>query len=36
MKFSVNTFVIDKAYSEELRRKVGVFKTLLPPENLFF
>lgn len=27
MKFSINTFVIDKAYSEELRRKVGVFKT---------
>lgn len=27
MKFSLNTFVIDKAYSEELRRKVGVFKT---------
>ncbi len=27
MKFSVHTFVIDKAYSEELRRKVSVFKT---------
>lgn len=27
MKFSVSTFVIDKAYSEVLRRKVGVFKT---------
>ena len=27
MKFSINQFVIDKAYSEELRRKIGVFKT---------
>jgi uncharacterized protein len=27
MKFSRDTFVIDKAYSEELRRKVSVFKT---------
>ncbi len=27
MKFSINTFVIDKVYAEELRRKVGVFKT---------
>jgi uncharacterized protein len=27
MKFSINTFVIDKSYSEELQRKVGVFKT---------
>ncbi len=27
MKFSINPFVIDKAYAEELRRKIGVFKT---------
>ncbi len=27
MKFSINPFVIDKAYSEELQRKVGIFKT---------
>jgi uncharacterized protein len=27
MKFSINTFVIDKSYAEDLQRKVGVFKT---------
>lgn len=26
MKFSIKPFTIDKAYSEELRRKIGVFK----------
>lgn len=26
MKFSINAFTIDKAYSEDLRRKISVFK----------
>jgi uncharacterized protein len=26
MKFSIKPFTIDKAYSEDLRRKIGVFK----------
>jgi uncharacterized protein len=26
MKFSVNSFVIDKAYADDLRQKIGVFK----------
>jgi uncharacterized protein len=26
MKFSINTYSIDKAYAEDLRRKIGVFK----------
>ncbi len=27
MKFSVNQFVIDKAYADNLRQKIGIFKT---------
>jgi len=27
LKFSINPFVIDKSYAENLRRKVGIFKT---------
>ena len=27
MKFSINQFVIDKKYSDELRNKMGTFKT---------
>jgi uncharacterized protein len=26
MKFSINTFTIDKKYAEELRNKISVFK----------
>ena len=26
MKFSINAFTIDKAYADDLRRKIGVFK----------
>jgi uncharacterized protein len=36
MKFSINTFVIDKVYSEELRRKVGVFKTATATKKSVF
>jgi len=27
MKFSINKFTIDKSYSENLRNKIGAFKT---------
>jgi hypothetical protein len=27
MKFSINNFIIDGKYAEELRNKIGVFKT---------
>lgn len=36
MKFSVNTFVINKAYAAELRQKVGVFKTATATRKAVF
>jgi uncharacterized protein len=36
MKFSVKNFVIDKNYAEELRRKVGVFKTVTDTKKSVF
>ena len=35
-KFSINTFTIDKAYSEELRTKIGVFKDVTQTSKAVF
>ncbi len=36
MKFSINPFVIDKRYAEELRNKIGVFKTATKTQKAIF
>jgi uncharacterized protein len=36
MKFSINSFVIDKAYSENLRQKIGVFKAATGTRKAIF
>ena len=36
MKFSINPFVIDKRYAEELRTKIGVFKTATKTQKAIF
>ncbi len=36
MKFSINSFEIDKRYSEELRNKIGVFKTATKTQKAIF
>jgi uncharacterized protein len=36
MKFSINTFEIDKRYAEELRTKIGVFKTVTKTQKAIF
>jgi len=36
MKFSLNSFLIDKAYSQELRRKIGIFKASTATKKAIF
>ena len=36
MKFSIDTFTIDKAYSEDLRRKISVFKAATATKKAVF
>jgi uncharacterized protein len=36
MKFSINSFVIDKKYAEELRNKIGVFKSATQTNKAVF
>ena len=36
MKFSINPFEIDKQYAEELRTKIGVFKTATKTQKAIF
>ena len=36
MKFSINPFVIDKSYSDNLRQKIGVFKAATSTRKAIF
>ena len=36
MKFSINAFEIDKRYAEELRTKIGIFKTVTKTQKAIF